>query len=301
MPIKTIGIVSPGDMGQAMAMRLKECGFEVLSALEGRSARTRTLAQQAALEDCGSLHVLAERCDLILSIIDPGAALDTAHKAAAAIASISNAADKPLYAECNALSPQHKLEMESMIREAGGRFIDVGIIGPPPRGAGNVRLYASGPEAKMLEAIRHEKLMIRVVSERVGDAAAVKMCYGAITKGMIALGTEMMVAAQRLGVAEMLDAEMAQSRREIRDWLLASIPPMPPKAYRWVPETREIAATFEQTGVTPRMMLGAADMYEFIAATPLGTESPEAARAEKRSAKAVVSALAESKASMQSC
>ena len=74
---------------------------------------------------------------------------------------------------------------------------------------------------------------------------------------------------------------------------------MPPKAYRWVPETREIAATFEQTGVTPRMMLGAADMYEFIAATPLGAESPEAARAEKRSAKAVISALAQSKGSFE--
>ena len=37
MPIKTIGIVSPGDMGQAVAMRLQESGFEVLAALEGRS------------------------------------------------------------------------------------------------------------------------------------------------------------------------------------------------------------------------------------------------------------------------
>ncbi|MBI3374877.1 MAG: NAD(P)-dependent oxidoreductase [Betaproteobacteria bacterium] len=299
MPIKTIGVVSPGDMGQAVAMRLKECGFDVLAALDGRSERTKSLARQAGLEDCRSLHSLASRCDLILSIIDPGAALDTARAAAAAIASIGNAADKPVYAECNALSPHHKREMESMIRDAGGRFIDVGIIGPPPRGAGNVRLYASGPEAGMLEAIRHEKLVIRVVSERVGDAAAVKMCYGAITKGMIALGTEMMVAAHRLGVSDAVEAEMRESRREIHDWLLASIPPMPPKAYRWVPETREIAATFEDTGVTPRMMLGATDMYEFIAATPLGVESPEAARAEKRAAIAVVSALAESKSSTQ--
>lgn len=299
MPVTTIGIVSPGDMGQAVAMRLKECGFEVLTALEGRSARTRALAQQAALEDCGSLHALAARCDLILSIIDPGAALDTARKAAAAIAATGTAGSKLIYAECNAVSPRHKLEMEQMIRAAGGGFVDVGIIGPPPRGAGNVRLYASGPEAKVLEAIRHEKLVIRVVSGRVGDAAAVKMCYGAVTKGMIALGTEMMVVAQRLGVADTVDAEMAESRREIRDWLLASIPPMPPKAYRWVPETREIAATFEQAGITPRTMLGAADMYEFIAATPLGAESPEAARAEKRPAKAVVSVLAESEDSAQ--
>ncbi len=293
MHIKTIGIVSPGDMGQAVAIRLKECGFKVLAALEGRSARTKALAQQAGLEDCKSLHNLAARCDLILSIIDPGAALDTARAAAATIATISKP-DKPTYADCNALSPQTKLEMELMFQAAGASFIDVGIIGPPPRGSGNVRLYASGPEANVLDAIRHEKLVLRIVSNRVGDAAAVKMCYGAVTKGMIALGTELMVAAQRLGVADALDAELQESQGAIRDWLLNSIPSMPPKAYRWVPETREIAATFEHTGLTPRMMLGAAGMYEFIAATPLGKESPEAARAEKRTGKAVVSALANS-------
>jgi hypothetical protein len=37
----------------------------------------------------------------------------------------------------------------------------------------------------------------------------------------------------------------------------------------------EIAATFEQVGLTPRILLGAADMYALIAQTSLGTESPE--------------------------
>lgn len=292
MHIRTIGIVSPGDMGQAVAVRLKESGFEVLAALEGRSARTKSLAADAGLEDCGTLSALALRCDLVLSIIDPGAALATARAAAAAIGAIGNPADRPVYADCNALSPQSKREMDAMIRAAGGRFIDVGIIGPPPRGAGNVRLYASGPEAGMLEAIRHERLVVRIVGERVGDAAAVKMCYGAVTKGMIALGAELMVVAQRLGVAETLDAEMQESQAAIRGWLLASLPSMPPKAYRWVPETREIAATFEDSGLTPRMMQGAADMYAFITGTPLGAESPEQAREKKRAGGAVVQELA---------
>jgi len=37
----------------------------------------------------------------------------------------------------------------------------------------------------------------------------------------------------------------------------------------------EIAKTFEDAGMTPRILLGAADMYEMIAQTPLGKESPE--------------------------
>lgn len=50
MQIKTIGIVSPGDMGQAVAIRLKECGFEVLAALEGRSARGKTHRQSGSID-----------------------------------------------------------------------------------------------------------------------------------------------------------------------------------------------------------------------------------------------------------
>ena len=53
MQLRVIGIVSPGDMGQAVAMRLKESGFEVCTALDGRSARTRSLAAEAGLADCG--------------------------------------------------------------------------------------------------------------------------------------------------------------------------------------------------------------------------------------------------------
>jgi hypothetical protein len=67
---------------------------------------------------------------------------------------------------------------------------------------------------------------------------------------------------------------------------------MPPKAYRWVPETTEIAATFADAGLTPRILQGAADMYEFIAATELGKESPELARERARTGPEVVAALA---------
>ena len=85
MHIKNIGVVSPGDMGQAVAARLKECGCDVFTALDGRSARTKTLAREAGLTDCGSLDTLVATCDMILSILDPGAALAKAHEVAAAI------------------------------------------------------------------------------------------------------------------------------------------------------------------------------------------------------------------------
>ena len=43
MNIRNIGVMSPGDMGQAVAFQLKQGGFAVHTALDGRSARSKAL------------------------------------------------------------------------------------------------------------------------------------------------------------------------------------------------------------------------------------------------------------------
>jgi 3-hydroxyisobutyrate dehydrogenase-like beta-hydroxyacid dehydrogenase len=286
--IRRIGLMSPGDMGQAVGIRLKELGFEVCTALAGRSERTRRLAAEGKIADCGDLRTLLESTDLVLSILDPGAAMGLAQAAAAILPSVKS---PPLYTDCNALAPLTKAAMQSLLEAAGARFLDAGIIGPPPRGAGRIRFYASGPGAADLGVLQHEAITVRVVSERVGDAAAVKMCYGGVTKGAVALLTELLVAARRLGVEEVLDEELRGSQAALRDWILKNLPSMPPKAYRWVPETEEIAATFGAVGLTPLMMQGAAETYAAIATTAVGKESPEEARTAARNGAGVIGEL----------
>lgn len=291
MQLKKIGVVSPGDMGQAIAARLKETGFEVLTALAGRSERTRALAREAGLTDCGSLEELVARCDLIVSVLNPGEAVAVARNAAQAM----KAARRGIaYADLNAVSPQTTLEMDSAIRDAGGMFIDGGIIGPPPRGEkARPRIYVSGPHAYLFEQIRHPNLLIRVLSERVGDASGIKMCYGAMTKGTTALAVELLMAARKLGVEHALEQELRESRNDVFDWQMKNIASMPPKAYRWVPEMQEIAKTFGELGMTRRIFEGATDMYELVAATPLGKESPEQARKAGRNGLDVTRELAD--------
>jgi 3-hydroxyisobutyrate dehydrogenase-like beta-hydroxyacid dehydrogenase len=289
MKFEKVGLMTPGDMGQAVAMQIKARGFTVCTALDKRSERSRALAREAGLTDLGTIQRLVAECDVVLSVMNPGAAVDFAREAAEALRASGR---KTLIADCNAIAPDTVHEIAGMVEKAGGRFLDGGIIGGPPRGKVKTNLYVSGPGAGDLVQLAGPQLNVNVVSERIADASALKMCYGALNKGTQALWLEILMAAQRLGVDELLEKQLRQSRGDLLDRMLDQYPKMPPKAYRWVPEMLEISKTMGSAGVTPKVFQGAAEIYRFVADTPLGKETPEN-RDKERSGKSVVQALAE--------
>lgn len=291
MNIQNIGVMSPGDMGQAIALQLKRKGFHVCTALDQRSDRSRALAREAGLTDLGSIARLTEQCELILSIMNPAAALDFAGDVARALSANGR---RPLLIDCNAVSPNTMRRINEVVSAAGGRCADGGIIGAPPRGEAKARLYVSGPEGRELEQLATPQLTVCVLSDRIGDASALKMCYAAMTKGVTALMLELLIAARRLGVDAALEAQLKDSRSDIYDWAIGSLPVMPPKAYRWVPEMLQIAQTFEGAGMTPRILEGVAQIYEFVADTALGRETPEN-RDKSRTGKDVIRMLADAR------
>jgi 3-hydroxyisobutyrate dehydrogenase-like beta-hydroxyacid dehydrogenase len=270
--IHTIGLMTPGDMGQALALQIKARGLAVCTALQGRSERSRALALDAGLTDLGTLARLLAECDAVLSVMNPGAALEFARAAAQAL---RDGGHRTLFVDCNAVAPGTAHEIARLIEGAGGRFLDACIIGPPPRGEAKTNLYVSGQGAADLEVLAGPQLAVRLVSDCIGDASALKMCFGALNKGTQALWLEVLIAAQRLGVAELLEQQLAQSRAELHDWALRQFPALPPKAYRWAPEMDEIAKTLAASGIGPKVFEGAAEIYRFVADTPLGRETPE--------------------------
>jgi 3-hydroxyisobutyrate dehydrogenase-like beta-hydroxyacid dehydrogenase len=286
-----IGITSPGDMGQGVAMCIKALGFNVCMASDGRSARTRALGEKAGLTDLHSLENLVKECDMVLSVLDPGAAVNNAKSVAAACKATRR---KIVFVECNAIAPNTMHEITGILQGVGCTVVDAGIAGPPPRNGAKQRFYVSGPNASLMNRINCEQIQVRVAGEKIGDASAVKMCYAALTKGTTALGTELLIAARKLGVDKVLENEFKGSQADKYEALLKGTAGMPFKAYRWVPEMNEIAKTFEGAGLTPRMFQGASDMYAQIAATPQGKESPEEARDKKRSGTQVINDLADS-------
>jgi 3-hydroxyisobutyrate dehydrogenase-like beta-hydroxyacid dehydrogenase len=271
--INAVGLLSPGDMGHSVGKVLVHGGMPVTTCLVGRSQRSAELAANAGLSLADSLDDLVQNVDLFLSIVPPARATEVARQIAAAVKSTGT---NLLYLDCNAIAPETTREVRRIVESAGATFVDGGIIGPPPKIDGpGPRMYVSGPNAETLTQLRENGLDIQPIGNVIGHASGIKMCYAALTKGLTALGTELMVAAEALGLTEPLRSEFEYSQKQLLEHFERSIPGMPPKAYRWVGEMEEIAKTFEDVGMTPKILLGAADMYRLVGETELAKETPE--------------------------
>jgi 3-hydroxyisobutyrate dehydrogenase-like beta-hydroxyacid dehydrogenase len=288
MSIKTIGLLSPGDMGSVVGKVLQSHGLRVLTCLKGRSERTRMLAREAQIEAVPTYEDLLGQTEMMLSIVVPEEALNTARLVAA---TMRHTGHHPMYVDCNAVSPGTVGAMAEVITAAGSRFIDAGIIGPPPRQPGVTRFYASGPEVERFAELSNYGLDIRPLGRDIGLASGIKMCYAALTKGMTAIAVESLVTAHMMGVYEALVAELQLSQGDRYRTIERQLPVMPTKASRWIGEMEEIAKTFGDQGLTPKMHQGAADVYRFVGSTSLAEETPET-RDRNRTLRQVIEELA---------
>lgn len=244
-----VGLLHPGEMGAAVGAVLRGAGAAVLWASEGRSDETARRAEAAGLEDARSASELARRADLIFSVCPPHAARDVLDS----VGEFSG-----LYVDANAVSP-------ATARALGGgttRFVDGGIVGPPPAAGREARLYLSGPEAgSVAELFAGTSLDARVVSTELGDASAVKMAYAAWTKGTAAMLLAIRALAEAEGVEDTLVEEWRLSLPELPARVERAAASAGAKGWRWVGEMEEIAATFADAGLPDGFHLAAAEVF----------------------------------------
>jgi 3-hydroxyisobutyrate dehydrogenase-like beta-hydroxyacid dehydrogenase len=272
LSIESVAILSPGDMGHAIGQLLRENELKVFTCLTGRSVRTRELSEKAGIIDVPNMNDLVEQSDVVMSVTVSEAVPGLCHEIADAVKATGT---DLLFAECNAIAPSLSAEMQKVLDEGGARYVDASIIGPPPRNGSSPRLYVSGDNATEMVQLRDFGLDVRNLGDQLGRASGIKMCYAAMTKGTAALHTELLIAAEKMGLSEELMVEFTNGHQSVVDRMESWIPSMPAKSRRWVSEMEEIEATFRDLGLTPNIFKGVADMYRMVGATSLGDENPE--------------------------
>lgn len=244
-----VGILHPGEMGAAVAAALRERGETVVWASAGRSSATAERAQRAGLEEVGNVSELCRRCEILLSICPPHAALDVARE----VSSFSGT-----YVDANAVSPATARSVASI----QSRFVDGGIVGPPPLQAGTTRLYLSGGEAaRIAELFAETKVDARVISGEPGVASALKAAYAGWTKGSGALLLTVRALAQAEGVERALLEEWRLSLPELEERSVSAARAAERKGWRWIGEMDEITHSMDAHDLPTGFHEAAAEVF----------------------------------------
>jgi 3-hydroxyisobutyrate dehydrogenase-like beta-hydroxyacid dehydrogenase len=247
--VTVVGVLHPGEMGAVVAGALRERGETVLWASAGRSAATAERAEAAGLEDAGQIAEVCHRCEILLSICPPHAAVEVT-RAASGFAGI--------YVDANAIAPG----TARAIAKLQPRLVDGGIVGPPPSRSGTTRLYLSGGEVAEVAALfAGTKLDVRVLSGEPGAASALKAAYAGWTKGSAALLLTMRELARAEGVEDALLEEWRLSIPELEDHLPGAERSAGRKGWRWIGEMEEIAHSMDAHDLPTGFHEAAAEVF----------------------------------------
>lgn len=268
---KNIVLMHPGEMGAAVGACLVSRGNRVKWASGGRSGATIKRAEAAGLEDAGTVKQALSGADIVFSICPPHAALDVARE-------VAGHGFKGIYVDANAVAPGTAREVGSIVAATGAQLVDGGIVGSPPDGKNSTRLYLAGDGAAGIAALLAGSHLDTVVLDApAGAASALKVCYAGWTKGSTALLADIRTLAQAEGVDDALLAEWKISRPNVvKD--SEQVRGAARKAWRWIAEMEEIAASFEAVGLPGDFHRGAAEIYRRLAEFKDTATPPEMAK-----------------------
>ena len=251
---RTVAILSPGEMGAEVGRVLHEAGNRVVSVLEGRSERTQRRALDAGFEAVATVDELVEAAELVLCVVPSLSALPIARGVAEAMERTGATAT---YVDLNSIGPQTARAIGETIEAAGGRFVDGSIIGTSTQLKRGTTVYLAGAAAEEVAEWLQPPLRTEILGSEPDQASGFKVLYAGMTKGLSALGVELLAGAERLGLRDQLLEKYHTSQPGVYDFLQHTLPGLPPRAGRRSEEMTELAETLEQLGLQAHMAHGA--------------------------------------------
>lgn len=268
MDFKTVALLHPGKMGVTIGAAAATSGVRVVWTSHQRGDATRERAKKAGLIDVETLSRAVRESDVILSVCPPHAALELAR-------AVAERHFTGVYVDANAVNRATAEKIGDTLITAGASFVDGGIIGSPVVRAGTTRLYLSGSRAaEVAELFAASMLEAKAIGDIPGAASALKLAYAAWTKCTDALLLAIRAYATIEEVDQALLEEWRLSQPQLERRCLQAAAVATPKAWRYVGEMKEIAATFEAAELPAGFHTAAADIFARLASFKDVTNPP---------------------------
>ena len=207
MRAQAVGVVGVGNMGLAMALRLRDLGREVH--VRDIDPAREALAVDAGARIAATPAALAARCDaVVIAVVDAAQSEEVLYGADGAAASLRPGACVVL---CPTIAPARTEAIAARLAKLSIDAIDAPMSGGPARArAGTMSLMVACADAAFE---RHRALLDALadpvfrIGERPGDGARAKLVNNLLAAVNLAGAAEAIALAERVGLdpARMLD------------------------------------------------------------------------------------------------
>jgi len=250
-----VAFIGFGEAGQAIASGLRESGIERIAAWDilfpkPEGARLKAAGEKFGVRLASSAADAVAQTDMIISAVTAASSVDAARSVA------PHLSGNPYYLDINSVSPGRKQETAALLGEKA-RYVDVAVVAPIHPKRHRTPLLTAGPHAETIAPLlRDMEMELKVVGDKVGGAAAIKMIRSVMIKGIEALTLECFLAAERAGLLDEVTASLKNNYPGL-DWTKVSvynIERMASHGERRAAEMEESAATLRELGLDPLMV-----------------------------------------------
>ena len=251
-----LGFIGFGEVSFEISNGLKAEGLQGIVAYDpmqndskvGFLVRERAAtAAVTLLETPGAVIAAA---DLIIAAVPGSKALQAAESI------LGELSKQKLYADVSTSSPTTKQKIATLIAPTGALFADGALMGSLPQQHHKVPALVSGGGAdKFIELLTPYHMSLEKISDKAGDAIAIKLVRSVFMKGIASLEVEMLEAATKLQVEDKVLASIANTMdagpfMKTMNWLVTA---GAVHAERQSHEMKDCMAMLKDLGIQPTM------------------------------------------------
>jgi 3-hydroxyisobutyrate dehydrogenase-like beta-hydroxyacid dehydrogenase len=267
--LQRIAIIGFGEAGTILGEDLTRagCAVSIYDVLLEDAVRREALierARRAGVRVCADTPAAVTDADLVISAVTASAS-----GAVAALAATALQAGQ-VFLDINSVAPATKLQSARSVERSGADFVEAAVMAPvPPQRLAVPMLLGGARSGEIAQALRGLGMNATAIADRVGVAAAVKMCRSIIIKGIEALTVESLLAARQLGAETEVLASLHRSyphmgwQAALPDYLVSRVAE---HGLRRAAEMREVARMLDEIGIAPTMAAATAQRQDALVA-----------------------------------
>ena len=265
----TLGLIGYGEVGGIFGRGLHaKDGVDAVWVWDKRftdpatGAAARAAAEGDGMRVASGMQELCSPAALLVSAVTASNTLAVAEEAA------RHARSGSRFLDLNSASPGTKQRAAAALEAVGTAYVEAGVMTSVPPYGIRVPMLLGGAQAEALAAtLAGWGMEVRVVSEQLGVASAIKMSRSIMIKGLEALVIESYTTARRYGVEAHVLPTLKETFPQI-DWDKQGayfFSRVVQHGKRRAEEMREAAQTVREAGFEPLMAAAIASKQDWVA------------------------------------